>query len=101
MPRRPDRRTRRFVAERADYRCEYCLTPAGFVPDPYSTEHVLPQSRGGSHAASNLALSCEGCNNRKRAKTTAVDPVTRRVVMMFNPRTQSWHEHFRWTQGNR
>src|SRR5437773_1252431 len=98
MPQRPDARTRWLVAARAEQRCEYCLTPASFVPDFFSTEHVMPRSRGGSHGHQNLAFSCEGCNNRKGAETAALDPVTDLLVPLFNPRTQRWHDHFEWTQ---
>jgi len=98
MPRPPDARTRRWVAVRAAFRCEYCLTLAGFVPDPFCVEHILPRNEGGSHLAGNLAFSCQGCNNHKAAKTAAIDPVTSLDVPLFNPRTQRWHEHFQWTQ---
>ena len=30
-------------------------------------------------------------------KTTAIDPETGQIVPLFNPRTQVWSEHFRWT----
>jgi hypothetical protein len=96
MPKQPDARTRRQVAGRAAYRCEYCVTPAGFVPDSFSIEHIRPRVRGGSHGAENLALSCQGCNNRKGAKTVAADPITHRLVDLYNPRTQRWQEHFQW-----
>src|SRR5258708_23953067 len=98
MPQPPDRRTRRLVAVRAGDRCEYCLTLASFVPDPFSTEHILPRSRGGSHQLGNLASSCQGCKNRKGAKTVATDPVTSSVVPLCHPRTQRWEDHFQWTQ---
>ena len=98
MPQPPDAGTRRFVAKRAGYRCEYCLTPASFVPDSFSTEHITPRSRGGSDDPENLALSCQGCNNRKASKTAAADPLTDGLVSLFNPRTQQWHEHFEWTE---
>src|SRR5438552_18898282 len=98
MPRRPDARTRRWLAVQADFRCEYCLTLAGVVPDPFCIEHILPRSHRGSHSRGNLAFSCQGCNNHKGAKTAATDPVTSFAVALFNPRTQRWHEHFQWTQ---
>jgi hypothetical protein len=26
-----------------------------------------------------------------------MDPLTKQVVPIFNPRTQIWHEHFQWS----
>ena len=37
------------------------------------------------------------CNGHKSDKTHAIDPETGQLVPLFNPRTQSWFEHFRWT----
>jgi len=37
------------------------------------------------------------CNAHKADKTQAIDPVTGMAVELFNPRRQSWFEHFRWT----
>jgi hypothetical protein len=59
-------------------------------------EHLTPVSRGGSDDEENLWLSCPICNGHKAAKTTAVDPETGVTVDLFNPRTQTWAEHFRW-----
>jgi hypothetical protein len=96
MPERPDARTRRIVAERANFRCEYCLTPAAVVPSPFSSEHILPRSKGGNATLENLAFSCQGCNGHKAAKSTALDPATRKTVSLFHPRQQTWADHFGW-----
>ena len=85
------------VAERARDRCEYCLCPARFSADPLSIEHVVPRSAGGSSEESNLALSCQGCNNRKYTVTHALDPVTGETAPIYNPREHSWAEHFAWS----
>jgi 5-methylcytosine-specific restriction endonuclease McrA len=97
MPERPDAHTRRLVAERARFRCEYCLTPAGITPSPVSAEHILPRSGGGAATPENLAFSCQGCNGHKAAKTAALDPATRKTVALFNPRRNNWNDHFGWT----
>jgi|SRR6266850_5346451 len=97
MSERPDARTRRLVAERAGFCCEYCLTPAGLAPSPFSAEHILPRSQGGTNANDNLAFSCQGCNGHKYARTEATDPVTGKMVLLFNPRHQIWSQHFGWT----
>jgi hypothetical protein len=97
MPDRPDARTRRLVAKRAGFYCEYCLTPAGLARAPFSAEHILPRSQGGTNGDNNLAFSCQGCNGQKYAKTNALDPITGRAAPLFNPRSQKWSEHFCWT----
>jgi hypothetical protein len=33
---------------------------------------------------------------RKGARTTVIDPQTGNEVAIFNPRIDSWSEHFRW-----
>jgi len=99
MSNRPSAGTRRLVAERADFRCEYCKTPAALSAAPYSGEHITPRSQGGSHEAENLAFCCLGCNGHKAAKTKAVDPATRQTVSLFNPRLERWSDHFVWADG--
>ena len=89
--------TKRRVAGRARDRCEYCLCPLRFSADPFSIEHVVPRSAGGTSGESNLALSCQGCNNRKYTATHATDPVTGETVPLHNPREHGWAEHFAWS----
>lgn len=99
MSERPDPRTRRWVAERAGFRCEYCLTPSGLAPSPFAAEHIVPRSKGGGNSAANLAFACQGCNGHKSARTTALDPVTLQTVALFHPRRQGWKAHFQWVDG--
>jgi hypothetical protein len=88
---------RKMVAERAGYCCEYCRSQLKFSADSFSVEHVVPRSRGGSDDLSNLALSCQRCNNAKFVSTEAVDPLTGAAVILFNPRQHDWPEHFAWS----
>jgi hypothetical protein len=62
----------------------------------FHLEHVVPISRGGADAFRNRALACATCNLAKGDRTAGVDPLTKREVGLFNPRTQVWEEHFRW-----
>jgi hypothetical protein len=98
----PERATtaqeRRLVQERADGRCEYCLSPAAFVPDPFAVEHIIPRVLGGSHRPSNLAFSCQGCNSYKGADTEGIDPATGQRVPLYHPREDPWREHFAWNE---
>lgn len=87
----------RQVTARARDCCEYCLSQRRFSPSPFSVEHIVPRSRGGSTEPHNLALSCQGCNNHKYAHLTGVDPVSAQEVVLYNRRTDVWSEHFAWS----
>ena len=89
-------RIRRLVVERARGCCEYCLSQAAYSNDPFSVEHIVPISSGGSSQQDNLALSCQGCNGSKYTATESVDVVTGVVVPLYNPRRDSWSSHFGW-----
>jgi hypothetical protein len=86
------------VAERASYCCEYCLSQLSYSPDPFSVDHIIPRTSGGSNHLDNLAYACLGCNSRKFTSTTAIDPVTGQIVALYHPRQQQWNEHFTWNE---
>ena len=44
-------------------RCVYCA--AHLSPETATLDHVLPVSRGGSHAPGNLVIACHSCNQLK------------------------------------
>jgi hypothetical protein len=58
-------------------------------------EHVDPAA---GDSPENLCLSCPNCNLSKAAATSAADPETGQIATLFNPRTQSWSEHFLWRE---
>jgi len=62
----------------------------------FHIDHVVPRAAGGPTETGNLALACVSCSLRKWAKQTALDPESGAEVLLFNPRTQVWAEHFRW-----
>jgi hypothetical protein len=37
------------------------------------------------------------CNRHKGSKISGIDPQGNARVELFNPRTQVWDEHFRWS----
>jgi hypothetical protein len=88
---------KQFIAKRANHCCEYCFSQLRFSPDPFSVEHIIPVTKGGSHEDNNLALACQGCNNHKYTSTTAVDPVSGNTVNLYHPRQDTWEEHFNWS----
>jgi hypothetical protein len=87
---------RRLIVERAGACCEYCLSQEEYSVQAFSVEHIIPRTLGGLTAPENLAYSCQGCNAHKAIKTAAVDAVTETTVVLYNPRQQTWAEHFSW-----
>jgi hypothetical protein len=100
MPRRPvSAEVERRVRAAARNRCGYCLSPQHLVMARLEIEHIIPIAKGGTDDEANLWLACPICNGHKSDTTGAADPVTGQFVPLFNPRTQSWAEHFRWADG--
>lgn len=89
---------REAVIVRAKGYCEYCLSPARYSFGPFAVDHVTPKARGGKSRLNNLAFICSGCNGHKHAKVKAIDPLTQKLVRLFNPRRQPWAEHFTWNE---
>ena len=88
---------RQQVAERAQNCCEYCQTAQQISGAQMHMEHILPQAKGGKATLDNLCLACAWCNSFKGTQTTAVDPQTRAIVPLFNPRQDGWAQHFAWS----
>lgn len=88
----------RRVRELARNRCGYCLSPQNLVMARLEIEHIRPLAAGGSDDDDNLWLACPICNSHKSRKTEATDPLTGAVVALFNPRMQSWWDHFAWAE---
>lgn len=85
------------VRQAAQNRCGYCLSPQRLMMSRLQVEHIIPLAKGGSNDETNLWLACSICNGHKSDKITAIDPETGKDVQLFNPRTQDWFEHFRWS----
>lgn len=86
------------VFQRAGGCCEYCQSQAKFSPDPFSIEHILPLSKGGTNAIDNLALACQGCNNYKYNDVKGRDPINGLIVPLYHPRRDKWKDHFIWSK---
>ncbi len=87
---------RQRISKQARYRCGYCLSQEAIVGAPMEIEHIFPRSLGGHTAEDNLWLACSLCNEYKGTRTTAEDPESGQTVLLFNPRHDSWNEHFAW-----
>ena len=77
-------------------RCVYCHFPAEFTRVPFQIDHVIAEKHRGETKLGNLALSCLFCNTFKGPNVAGVDPHTRRITRLFNPRHDTWSRHFRW-----
>ncbi len=62
----------------------------------HEIDHVIAQKHGGPTVAGNLVLACFPCNNHKGPNIAGLDPVTRKLTRLFNPRRHKWRRHFRW-----
>jgi hypothetical protein len=81
------------VHERAKFLCEYCQTAQRITGQAMHVDHINPD---GGDILENLALSCANCNMSKARAITGLDPDTKTLVPLFNPRTQIWAENFEW-----
>jgi hypothetical protein len=86
------------VRERAAGQCEYCRVPQAYYPTvPFPIDHVIARQHGGPTAFNNLAVSCLHCNSHKGPNIAGLDPKTRKLTPLFNPRRHKWSRHFRWS----
>ncbi len=84
------------IVRRAGHRCEYCGLSQLGQEAAFHIDHVMPRAAGGQTTVANLALACVSCSLRKGARQAGIDPDSGEDVPLFNPRTQTWSEHFRW-----
>ena len=60
-------------------------------------DHLIPEAVGGPTEEANLWLACAECNAYKGDRISVQDPLSGETVPLYNPRRQSWSDHFRWT----
>lgn len=89
---------RERVAAQAGNRCGYCRTSSSLVGTSFEVDHIIPESLGGRTEEENLWLACSACNDHKSNRIAAADPTTGEIVRLFDPRRQSWSEHFAWNE---
>lgn len=85
------------VSAQAHRRCGYCLTTERVIGAPMEIEHILPEALGGATTEDNLWLACSLCNQHKGSRIAAIDPETGDLVPLFDPRRQTWSQHFTWS----
>ena len=86
---------RRAVQSRAKSLCDYCRIPELGTLFGHEPDHIIAKQHGGETTLDNLALACMQCNRCKGPNIASVDPETKRVVPLFNPRMDRWENHFR------
>lgn len=86
-----------LVFERAHFECEYCRSPQKLLLADLEVEHIRPKAKGGKTTDDNLCAACRKCNELKRIKTEAADPISREIVPLYHPRTERWSDHFEFS----
>ena len=90
---------RRDVADRACFRCEYCLVQEEDLFLPFEVDHIISRKHGGGNEFGNLAFACPHCNQYKGSDLTTFLDAYDDIVSLFNPRKDIWSEHFSVSEG--
>lgn len=85
------------IINRARGRCEYCQSLMKNAIHTFHIDHIQPLDKKGTSQADNLALSCGGCNSSKSSRIQGIDPISLLPTPFFNPRKDTWKEHFSWS----
>jgi hypothetical protein len=89
-----DAATSQFIRQRAGNRCEYCRLSQDFSALRFHIGHILARQHGGTDVHENLALACPECNFHKGTNLSSIDPDTGKPSQLFNPRKDTWDDHF-------
>jgi hypothetical protein len=90
---------RMLVSERAAGRCEYCLLHDEDSFTLHQIDHIISRKHGGDTSPDNLALACVRCNAWKGSDIATFGLEPGRIVSLFHPRRDLWHDHFRLEDG--
>lgn len=85
---------RRQVVARSNGLCEYCLIAEDDTYYGCEIDHIISEKHGGSTTVDNLAYACLSCNQSKGSDIGSMDWELNAIVRFFNPRTDSWDDHF-------
>lgn len=90
-----DAKLRELVRSRAADVCEYCRLPQAATPAiAFHVEHTIARQHGGGNDPHMLALACDRCNAYKGPNLSSIDPQTGDLVALYQPRQQTWSDHF-------
>ena len=87
---------REQVRDRAGAACEYCQIPERLTVLSFQIDHIVALKHGGSNSLENLAFVCAHCNSYKGPNVAGVHPASKEITRLYNPRQDSWREHFQW-----
>jgi 5-methylcytosine-specific restriction endonuclease McrA len=99
MRRRIPNSLREKVAERAEFRCEYCRVHEDDSFLPFEIDHIISLKHGGGNEERNLAYACPHCNQHKGTDLTTFLESYQDIVPLFNPRIHKWSDHFDVEEG--
>lgn len=85
---------KRKVANRANFRCEYCLLAERVSFYSFHIEHIRSIKHGGTGELDNLAYCCPECNYSKGSDVGTFGHDEETLIRFFNPRIDRWEEHF-------
>lgn len=88
------KKQRKAIRNLAKDCCEYCRVAEGDRLSKFHVDHIIPKKHGGSDEDDNLCLACLKCNGFKGPNVAALDPETGDATKLYNPRRQSWDDHF-------
>lgn len=91
---------RQKIAERAGFRCEYCLLTEAVSFYSFHAEHIRSKKHGGKSELVNLAYSCPDCNYFKGSDVATYGPDDEGFIRFFHPRKDNWEEHFEIKDGH-
>ena len=90
-------RLRSQIQKRAGFRYEYCHLPESVAELRFQADHVVAEKHGGETALENLCWAFFRCNSHKGPNLAGMDERTVEMARLFNPRTDAWSDHFRWS----
>jgi hypothetical protein len=75
------------VRVRAGHACEYYRMPqAHYSTVPFPIDHIIARQHGCRTTLGNLALCCLHDNLHKGPNIAGIDPLSRKLTKLFNPR---------------
>jgi HNH endonuclease len=85
--------TRLIIANRAQFKCEYCLLPEKVSFYNFQIDHIISLKHGGNNDLENLAYCCPDCNYYKGTDLGSVIN-DGKLIRFYNPRTDIWSDFF-------
>ena len=99
MSRRTPKALKQLIRDRAFQHCEYCGVHEDDAVLAHRPDHIVAWKHGGETIPENMAWSCFWCNAHKGTDLASIDPENGRIIRLFNPRQDNWHEHFQFQDG--